>query len=306
MRAPSNKRLDEIVRFMKERHSIYISRIVGAARPWTEDQILQRYRFCNVYRELDTVTQWIDQHVRKPFNQHLYLWFMLTICRQINHVPTLEELLGSPRASGAWPWDADKWNWKWLRKVLRDRAERGAQVYTAAYLLNAHGASVNEPNDKPHFTARHVLKSVWDARHIVEPALYGTLEAAWSALLPYHGWGPFTAYEVVTDLRHTRYLDHAPDIMTWANAGPGARRGLNRLYGRETRAPAPAGQLLAEMRLLLPLIQERWPKGPLWPALELREIEHSLCEFDKYERTRLDEGKPRRKFNGYDNTLPTS
>jgi len=29
----------------------------------------------------------------------------------------------------------------------------------------------------------------------------------------------------------------------------------------------------------------------------MREIEHSLCEFDKYERTRLGEGRPRAKYN---------
>ena len=29
------------------------------------------------------------------------------------------------------------------------------------------------------------------------------------------------------------------------------------------------------------------------PKLEMREIEHCLCEFDKYERTRLGQGRPR-------------
>ena len=29
------------------------------------------------------------------------------------------------------------------------------------------------------------------------------------------------------------------------------------------------------------------------PPLEMREVEHTLCEFDKYERVRNGEGKPR-------------
>jgi ppGpp synthetase/RelA/SpoT-type nucleotidyltranferase len=29
---------------------------------------------------------------------------------------------------------------------------------------------------------------------------------------------------------------------------------------------------------------------------EMREVEHSLCEFDKYERTRLGQGRPRSKY----------
>ena len=32
------------------------------------------------------------------------------------------------------------------------------------------------------------------------------------------------------------------------------------------------------------------------PVLELRDIEHSLCEFDKYERVRLGQGQPRSKY----------
>ena len=36
----------------------------------------------------------------------------------------------------------------------------------------------------------------------------------------------------------------------------------------------------------------------IYPYWELREIEHCLCEFDKYERIRLGQGRPRTKFNG--------
>ena len=55
------------------------------------------------------------------------------------------------------------------------------------------------------------------------------LEKTWKNYLPYAGFSGFMAYEVVTDLRHTKYLKNADDINTWANAGPGAVRGLNRI-----------------------------------------------------------------------------
>ena len=34
--------------------------------------------------------------------------------------------------------------------------------------------------------------------------------------------------------------------------------------------------------------------------IDMRAIEHSLCEWDKYERVRLHQGKPRSKFNAID------
>jgi hypothetical protein len=48
-------------------------------------------------------------------------------------------------------------------------------------------------------------------------------------------------------------------------------------------------------------MQELWAISkdylPEWfPKLEMRDIEHSLCEFDKYERARLGHGKPRSRY----------
>lgn len=104
------------------------------------------------------------------------------------------------------------------------------------------------------------------------------------------------AYEVVTDFRWTRYLRGALDIMTWANAGPGALRGLNRLAGR--RLTARVRDPVGEMRALLAIANG--PNSPLGEhvprPLEMRDIEHSLCETDKHLRVQLGEGKPRGRF----------
>jgi hypothetical protein len=102
------------------------------------------------------------------------------------------------------------------------------------------------------------------------------------------------AYEVVTDLRHSKYLENADDIMTWANAGPGAKRGLNRIHGRPLEQTIKAKQLTEEMKELLAVSGDYLLD--VVPDLEMREIEHCLCEYDKYERVRLGEGRPRAKF----------
>jgi hypothetical protein len=104
--------------------------------------------------------------------------------------------------------------------------------------------------------------------------------------------GGFMAYEMVTDMRHTALLSDAQDIMTWANAGPGAIRGLTRLSMRAR----PARSATESMRVLLAhSITER---ASHVPPLEMREIEHSLCEFDKYCRVKFGEGEPRSKYPG--------
>jgi hypothetical protein len=42
---------------------------------------------------------------------------------------------------------------------------------------------------------------------------------------------------------------------------------------------------------------EYWPQN--WPHWEMREVEHTLCEFDKYERARLGEGRPKQLYDGW-------
>jgi len=120
-----------------------------------------------------------------------------------------------------------------------------------------------------------------------------TLQDAWDWLRKFSYLGDFMAYEVVTDLRFTRALERAPDIMTWANAGPGAMRGLNRLHGRKLNFTQKKEEWNKEMFDLRVMSRptENWP----WPErpLEMREIEHSLCEFDKYQRANNGEGRPR-------------
>mgnify|MGYP005994584353 CR=1 FL=1 len=49
-----------------------------------------------------------------------------------------------------------------------------------------------------------------------------------------------------------------------------------------------------EMQELLDL-SPNYLQGHMEP-LEMRDIEHCLCEFDKYERVRLGQGRPRAKY----------
>ena len=117
----------------------------------------------------------------------------------------------------------------------------------------------------------------------------------WKWFKSQKGIGDFLSYEIVSDLRHTKYLHDAPDIMTWANAGPGALRGLTRLWGYQPKTQRISGyafpkqNALDEMyKLLIRSNEARWELNT--PAWEMREVEHWLCEFDKYCRIRLGQG----------------
>ncbi len=314
-------RINDIAAFMKARHDIYLDRKAGKPGPWTADPVLRDGRFCNIFRELDTVTIWIDQNIRQPYADHPHLWFMLAIARYINWPDTLRYLMDEAEP-GTWP-DEEGFEPAKLTKALEDYAAAGNKVYTGAYMIRAESDPSKEWYSwtKHRYIAEIVLGRLWEDREEWQRMLettpgvlraFNRLETVWEKFQQhrYIGWGPFMAYEVVTDLRHTRYLRNAPDIWTWANAGPGAIRGLNRLYGRDLAAKPRPEQTNAEMIELMRELNALDARGfnetfgppqlgspHVGPRFEARDIEHTLCEFDKYERVRLNEGKMRSKYD---------
>lgn len=284
-------RCPELLAFMKERHSVYLNRAAGKPKPWTDDPILQNFKFTNVFRELDRHTVWFNENLRQPNLDNPDFWFMSCLFRQIGWIPTVEELLEAKLHL--------KWDPKKARQIMLARQARKETLYTGAYMLNAHGRGPEDPADKAFFTTHLVLNPLWENRKELRKKMHGTLDAAHKALLPTHGWGPFTAYQVVLDLLHSPgWLDAAADKDTWAVTGPGGRRGLNRVMGRDLKNSTRPDVELREMLLLTQEISKRWPKGEKWGKISIHEVEFQLCEWDKYERTRLGEGKMKARYHG--------
>lgn len=288
-----------LLKFMLERHNIYLRRQAGHAFPWTRDPILQRYRFCNIYRELDTVTMWIDERVRKAFALDPRLWLMLCMARHFNLPSTIAHLLAHGEV-----WRDKRYD---PHAAARVAQKIQGQVYTGAYMVNPPTRAELEAlpleyQTKAAWSCIVVLGDLWKDREAITDMLEDatTLWQLHQALLDHRGWAGFMAYEVVSDLRWTRYGRHAHDKLSWAHLGPGALRGLNRLAQRPLSEQLPQDLALREAQDILMRLQHDWPRAHHWPALEMREVEHSLCEWDKYERVRLGEGRPRQLFKRTD------
>lgn len=295
-------KLDLFWYYINERHLIYHKRnTLQEPWPWTEDPVLQRYSFCNVYRELDKVTVWIRENWREPYAEDPRLFFNMCVARQFNWPPTLDFLGYMQHDAGVADIKADTGVWH-VDQVISDLSyfkDEVGKVFTGAYMLTGT-IKDDEGNTLPKIVqvVKYILDPIWQDEEQYAPVPGDTLEGAWKRLKEANGFGPFLAYEVVTDLRHTRYLRDAPDISTWANPGPGAMRGINRLHGLE---PEPNRQFddayyIECMQQLLAMTPNRLGDHfQDYPALEMREIEHSLCEYDKWSRAHNGESKRIRK-----------
>lgn len=289
--------------FARERHAIYLRRKAGVPRfDWTVDPILQANRFTNVFRELDKTTIWLREHVRGPLRDDPRVMMGVVLFRWFNRIETGEAIFTQKRLGGGTAWDEflRTWNTDVLQESIRAYCGKGPYV-TGAYIIKSP-AGVDKLVGVLRSVSRFVDYCGGDPIGIATRLAdkQRTLQSVWEWFRKADHLGDFMAYEIVSDLRWTYILENAPDILTWANPGPGAIRGLNRMMGRPLESRATGGLFLPEMMTLLHMSRDPkyWPQDDpaQWPAWELRDVEHTLCEFDKYERMRQGEGQMKAKF----------
>jgi hypothetical protein len=262
------------VAVMKERHAIHQRRLQGLPRPWTDDPILHEWRFCNIYRELDRVTEWITKHWRTPYQDHPDLLFAMTVARLVNWPDTLEEL-GIPL-----PWDATH-----FKSILTERANRGELVFGPAYVIPNGGSK----KPKAEYLATDVLTPLWKGREHLRPKLGDKLATIAARLQQFKGIGGFIAGQALADAKYCEPLLSAPDCEQFAVSGPGSREGLNRILGRDPDAEWNEGHWYRELMKFRDVIKPMFAEA----GLELshgQDTQNMLCEWHKYERAR--EGRP--------------
>jgi len=300
-----SKTIKDFANFINERHLIWIKRNQGLQKPWTDDPILQQYKFTNIFRQLDTGTIYLHKYILKEYS----IVFKYNNFKFLNLTQKDLELIIFNICwyrNFNWYKHAEKLgfiiDFSQLENYINNCWATDEQIFTNAYLRATNGT--------PCFKHKYYLdicKRIWnDKNKIVEICKTNSLQKTAEFLAnTIKNLGIFTAYEIVCDLRFTTLLENAVDKLTWTNLGPGAKRGLKwlnmneelesiiQLYNIFANYPSPLNDFI-----LSHFINESSINTNTYPPFELREVEHSLCEFDKYCRTESGIGKPKMKYNG--------
>jgi len=289
----SRDRFDEIdelleerfFEFMAKREKLRLTKESGAPWPWSDDPILNAYKFTNVKREHDRTTRWMRWNWTRP-NENRPHGEIIFNC-------ALFRYFGTSEFAGAVGWQTD-WNASSIIDIAARRIVAKERVFTGAYIIPTLG----ESKPKHEVVCKGVLTPLWsvkgDLAHLAQESQSWETVGRRMMTLPGFGGTGFMTKEVLQDVMQTPVLRNAKDRNTWCPAGPGARRGLNRLYDRALAAGIKEAQLLSEMISLFEKAPRYLPD--FMPELELHDIQFQLCEFDKYERVRLGEGRPKSKY----------
>lgn len=265
-------------RFACERQATFFRRISGQPPPWTNDPIIETYRFTNVYRALDRVSQFLIQHV--IYNPALpqasdEVVFRILLFKLFNKIETWQLLEGQhgPLQIGTFDQNA-------LATTLDRARASGVSVYSAAYIMPSTAILGEKVKHRGHLKLLDTLIRDRVADRLQEAASLGD---TFALLKSYPTLGNFLAYQLAIDLNYSEVLQHSED--EFVVPGPGASDGIRKCFsdlGSYTEADvikwvADRQEIdTHSLGLQLPTLFGR--------RLHLIDIQNLFCEVSKYTR----------------------
>lgn len=282
--------LKHFFNWIKRREEARQGKARNEPKPWTNDPIIQQYRFCNVRRMDDKVSQWLlDNWYDTHQTAHMNL-LAACVARLINWPETLSYI------SGGKPFT--EWEPKAMLKSLNTYKAGGNKVFTGAYIINGArgGSKVQQVIENIDCLSKHQM---FLSDSVV---VTSSMAITHSNIMGFPGLGSFMAGQIVADLRHVvrgAWLDRD----TWAPIGPGSRRGMRRLLGKEAAGSMAQEEFIGHLTAVVQLVRNNCEVIYEDRGLEAMDIQNCLCEFDKYMRTINNEGTPRSLYDGVRNQL---
>lgn len=282
-------RLEPLLYWIRERENIRLRKEVqGLPPPWTDDPILQKYRFTNVRRKDDRVSRWLQHHIlgrKKVFDaagEDSFIVFT-ALCRWINWPPTIDRIM----KKGLWPVpNPDRED---IAHVIGEQISEEGKAFTSAYMITTSGWKYK---DKASFVTGPVLDGLIAVIDELKARLEkGYKQRVWELLVTRKFWGPFLSGQVVDDWTWSPLMRHPKDQFTWAPQGPGSVRGYNRIM----RAPLHDRHSMDFWCRELQAIREDviTQLGDEFSDMTLMDVQSTLCEIDKYLRIKNREGEMR-------------
>lgn len=280
-------KLAALMYYMREREGIRLKKEVNKLPfPWTSDPILQKFKFTNVKRSNDRTTRAFVKFYQKHYKkgQDEVLLYNCGVARYFGSIEFQAEIGWLSKCSTE----------KLVNTAVKMR-KAGQKVWTGAYVITAGGSSA--PKEE---TVAGYLEGLWQAAaNIVQAMKIGhSWCAGYVAMqdLPGFGGAGFMAKEVLQDFLLITKL-RINDAETWTPMGPGARRGMNRMMGRPVDAGQPEHKYIEEVQALHSIVKPWWRDvHPASEMLTAHDVQFCLCEFDKYQRIRLGEGRAKSAY----------
>jgi len=269
--------LDTFWRTAAERQEIFFRKIKGE-KVLTDDQIYLQYKFCNVYRASDRVSQFLIKNVIYDKNRsEKETIFRIFLFRLLNRIETWEKLgeveLGSLEA---------------LSSKL-DELKKEGPIYGNAFILCANKVFGFEEKHKNHLK---LLETVFENGKSEKILNSKSLKELFLNLKELPLIGDFMAYQLAIDFNYSPIFNF--DENDFTVAGPGAIRGIEKVFGKTKDYENIIYWMVEnqdkEFERLGLNFKNLWGR-----SMKAIDVQGWFCETDKYCRVKFPELKSNRK-----------
>ncbi len=282
---PNDATLKYYFYFIQERMNIFWRRCEDDA-PLTDDPILKEYKFTNVYRACDRVSQYLIRNViYKDLDKYSPEDVLLRILvfKVFNRIETWDYL------SRLTDITVDTFNVEKL-SILLTKRQQNYPIFSNAYMMTGSYSGYANINTKhqvwlqmieDEFVKKQGLKKVLRAK---------TMAEVYNQLRDYPLIGDFLAYQYTIDFNYSPYLNFDED--SFVKAGVGAVRGIKKCFTSYGNDYEDAIYYIHDH---FEELQKRYGYTEFRPLPgrkpKLIDLQNCFCETDKYLRAKMPELK---------------
>lgn len=262
--------------FAYARQDIFYRRVAGEDPPWTTNPIFNRYRFCNVYRVSDRVSQYLIRHViYEGIQSPEEILFRIMLFRVFNKIETWEWLVSQ---HGELTWKT--FSYQLYARSLDLLKVYGEPVYNHAYILPC--PNIDNLRCKHHAHLRLLEQSMLgELPMLVYTA--DTFETLYRRIHAIPSFGPFLAFQLAIDINYSPICNFSEN--DYVVAGLGAKDGIRKCF-------TDIGDLSEAdiIKVVCDRAEEEFhSRGLLWKGLwgrplQLIDCQNLFCEIGKYSR----------------------
>ena len=277
--AQTTKVYDTFWHFAVQRQALFFRKIRNPKPPWTDDPIISRYKFTNVYRASDRVSQYLIRRVIYQGDQSPEeVFFRTVLFRFFNKIETWEWLLGKFGWVSSVDFSLPKYD-----AVLTDALASDRRIYSAAYIMPSGRSSFG--HQRKHRNHLELLRLMMTDEVPQLIAAAPSMKHVFDILCSYPMIGRFLGYQLAIDLNYSEVCDFSE--MEFVMPGPGAIDGIHKCFHH-------FGGLSESdiIRLMTENQEQEFERlglrfQSLWGRpMQLIDVQNVFCEVSKYSRVK--------------------
>jgi hypothetical protein len=270
---------DSYWKFASLRQEVFFNRIEGIEFPLTSDPIINKYKFTNVYRASDRVSQFLIKNV--IYNENLpnspkEILFRILLFKLFNKIETWELL--SENFNLTW----EDYDFQAYDRVLSNAISKNT-IYSAAYIMPSCKSYFGHL--RKHSNHLKLIELIINKNTHEFLMSFKTMQECFELLKSFPGLGDFLAYQLVIDINYSQILNFSES--EFVVAGPGAKGGISKCFNDT------GGLSNVEIIKFMTDRQEKEFERlelsfkTLWGRrLQLIDCQNIFCEVDKYARVK--------------------